>query len=180
MVGSFGCKPKAAADVMPSSEKIGSIRTYHCPNDSATSRLHSSSGVPRANRDGSRSFRQCRPGHDPLPGAADLSRVKTCPIDPRKFLLADCFPNEKGSEVQTEHEERTMRKLVMGGLAAVIVTLGLTTTPASAAWVTRTAYRWDPACCRYVPVTERVWVPDRCRSNHHYHHQHVRHSHHCR
>ena len=73
-----------------------------------------------------------------------------------------------------------MRKLVMGGLVAVAVALGLTASYASAAWVTRIAYRWDPGCGRYVRVAERVWVPDRCRPGRHCHNEHVRHAHHCR
>jgi hypothetical protein len=73
-----------------------------------------------------------------------------------------------------------MRKVVIGGLAAVVVALGLTASNVSAAWVTRTAYRWDPACSRYVPVAERVWVPNRFRPASHRHFEHVRHAHHCR
>jgi hypothetical protein len=53
-----------------------------------------------------------------------------------------------------------MRKLILGGVAAVVVALGITMGNASAAWVTRTAYRWDPLIGQYVPVAERVWVPD--------------------
>ena len=52
-----------------------------------------------------------------------------------------------------------MRKFIIGGVAAVVVALGLTASNASAGWVTRTAYRWDPACGVYIPVAERVWVP---------------------
>lgn len=53
-----------------------------------------------------------------------------------------------------------MRTLLFGALAAVGLTLGLPLQDASAAWVTRTTYHWDAACCRYVPCTERIWVPD--------------------
>jgi hypothetical protein len=53
-----------------------------------------------------------------------------------------------------------MRKLILGGIAAFVVALGLTAGNASAAWVNRTAYRWDPVYAQYVPVVERVWVPD--------------------
>ena len=53
-----------------------------------------------------------------------------------------------------------MRKLIIGGLAAVVVALGLTASNASAGWVNRTVYRYDPVAGVYVPVVEPVWVPD--------------------
>jgi hypothetical protein len=53
-----------------------------------------------------------------------------------------------------------MRRLLIGGLAAVALALGLAAGTVSADWVVRTRYVWDYACGSYVPVTERVWVPD--------------------
>jgi hypothetical protein len=53
-----------------------------------------------------------------------------------------------------------MKKFIIGGIAAVVLALGFTAGNASADWVTRTRYRWDPECGRYVAVAERVWVPD--------------------
>jgi hypothetical protein len=53
-----------------------------------------------------------------------------------------------------------MRKLVIGGIAAIVLALGFTAGNASAYWTTRTVYRWDPVYAAYLPVTERVWVPD--------------------
>jgi hypothetical protein len=97
--------------------------------------------------------------------------------------------------MQTEHEEKTMRKLIIGALAAVAVALGLTASNASAAWVNRTVYRWDPVYGQYVPVVEQVWVPDPVIyapgvyadfgfrrpwywSGYHRHYEHERHEHH--
>ena len=53
-----------------------------------------------------------------------------------------------------------MRKFIIGGIAAIVLALGFTASNASAAWVTRTVYSWDPVYAAYVPVTQRVWVPD--------------------
>jgi hypothetical protein len=55
-----------------------------------------------------------------------------------------------------------VKKLLLGLVAAAGLALGFTPQQASAAWVTRTTYRWDPHCCRYVAYEERVWVPDCC------------------
>jgi hypothetical protein len=61
---------------------------------------------------------------------------------------------------RTENEERGMRKFIIGGIAAIVLALGFTASNASAAWVRRTVYRWDPVYAAYVPVIQRVWVPD--------------------
>ena len=53
-----------------------------------------------------------------------------------------------------------MRKFILGGFAAMALVLGFTATNASADWVTRTRYRWDPVCGRYIAVAERVWIPE--------------------
>ena len=53
-----------------------------------------------------------------------------------------------------------MRKLMIGGLATVALALGLSGGTASADWVVRTRYVFDPVVGGYVPVTQRVWVPD--------------------
>jgi hypothetical protein len=66
-----------------------------------------------------------------------------------------------------------MRRERIGGLAAVVVALGLTATNASAAWVTPTAYLWEPTCSRYVPVAQPVWIPNRCRRARYCHVEHV-------
>jgi hypothetical protein len=63
-----------------------------------------------------------------------------------------------------------MRKLLFGAVAAVGLGLGFLPTYASAAWVTRTAYRWDPVCHHYVAYPVQTWVPD-C-GPHHRHHEH--------
>jgi hypothetical protein len=66
-----------------------------------------------------------------------------------------------------------MRKLLLAGVAALGLGLCFIPTDASAAWVTRTAYRWDPACHRYVAYPVRTWVPD-CGRPHHFHGRHYR------
>jgi len=92
-----------------------------------------------------------------------------------------------------------MRKLVVGAVAAVALALGFAASNASADWVTRTVYRWDPAVGGYVPVAQRVWVPDPVvvyapsyypdyygyrpwyfpgYYRHHHHHEHHEHHHH--
>jgi hypothetical protein len=53
-----------------------------------------------------------------------------------------------------------MRKVILGGLAAVALTLGLTASQASAAWVTRPVTIWDANCGRYVTTTQTYWVPN--------------------
>jgi hypothetical protein len=60
-----------------------------------------------------------------------------------------------------------VKKLLFAALAAVGLALGAAQS-ASAAWVTRTVYRWDAHCGRYVPCQERYWVPD-CDYHHHNH-----------
>jgi hypothetical protein len=61
-----------------------------------------------------------------------------------------------------------VKKLILGAVAAVGLALGFAPQEASAAWVTRTAYRWDPHCGHHVAYQERVWVPD-CDDHHHHH-----------
>jgi hypothetical protein len=53
-----------------------------------------------------------------------------------------------------------MKKFIIGAIAAVVLGLGFTASNASAYWANRTVYRWDPALAAYVPVVQRVWVPD--------------------
>jgi hypothetical protein len=53
-----------------------------------------------------------------------------------------------------------MRAFLLGAVAAVALALCMAPQQASAYWATRTTYKWDPYCCRYVPCTERYWVPD--------------------
>lgn len=55
-----------------------------------------------------------------------------------------------------------MKKVLLTMVAAVGGTLGLASQPASAAWVTRTDWRWDACCGRYIPHVRTVWVPDPC------------------
>jgi hypothetical protein len=62
-----------------------------------------------------------------------------------------------------------MKKLLLAAVAAVGLTIGLAPAQASAAWMVRTAYRWDPVCCRYVAYPERCWVPDCAPVYHHGH-----------
>jgi len=86
-----------------------------------------------------------------------------------------------------------MRKFIIGGIGAIVLALGFTAGNASAYWATRTAYRWDPAVGVYVPVVERVWVPEpvvyapsyyygfypyRSWYYHDFHHHHGHHDHH--
>lgn len=53
-----------------------------------------------------------------------------------------------------------MRKLVLGTVAAVAVTLAIAASSASAAWVTRPVTYYDPNCGQYVTTTQTYWVPD--------------------
>jgi hypothetical protein len=53
-----------------------------------------------------------------------------------------------------------VKTFLLAAVAALGLGLGFMPQEASARWVTRTSYRWDPCCCRYVPYTERYWVPD--------------------
>jgi hypothetical protein len=53
-----------------------------------------------------------------------------------------------------------MRKLILGALAAVAVTLAIAAPNASAAWATRPVTYWDASCGRYVTTTQTYWVPD--------------------
>jgi hypothetical protein len=55
-----------------------------------------------------------------------------------------------------------MNKFLLAMVVAVAGILGLASQPASAAWVTRTDWRWDPCCGRYIPHVRTVWVPDPC------------------
>ena len=92
-----------------------------------------------------------------------------------------------------------MKKFIIGGIAAITLALGLTASNASAYWTTRTTYTWDPVSGVYVPVVQRVWVPDPVvyapsyfgfypyrswyypgwyRHGHHEHHEHHEHHHH--
>lgn len=52
-----------------------------------------------------------------------------------------------------------MRKLLCAAVAAVGLTLGAGASSADAGWTYKNVSRWDPACCRYVTVAQRVWVP---------------------
>lgn len=65
-----------------------------------------------------------------------------------------------------------MRTWLLSAMAALGIGLGATASDASAAWVYQTAYRWDPVCRQYVPVPERVWVPDGVHYRHHHHAHH--------
>jgi hypothetical protein len=53
-----------------------------------------------------------------------------------------------------------MKKFMIVAIAAVVIGLGISAGSASAAWITRTVYRWDPVVGGYVPVVQRIWVPD--------------------
>jgi len=53
-----------------------------------------------------------------------------------------------------------MRKVVLGTLAALALTLGIAAPQASAAWATRPVTVWDASCGRYVTTTQRYWVPN--------------------
>ncbi len=53
-----------------------------------------------------------------------------------------------------------MRKIILGSLAALLLTLGITATQASAAWVTRPVVTFDPSCGQYVTTAQTYWVPD--------------------
>jgi hypothetical protein len=64
-----------------------------------------------------------------------------------------------------------VKRLILGAVAAIGLALGFAPSDASAAWVTRTSYRWDPYCSRYIAYEERVWVPDRHDHHHHHHHR---------
>src|SRR5262249_15509407 len=57
-------------------------------------------------------------------------------------------------------KETIMRSLFLAAVAAIGLSLCATTQNGSAAWVTRTAYRFDPVCGHTVAYPERVWVPD--------------------
>jgi hypothetical protein len=52
-----------------------------------------------------------------------------------------------------------MKAMLFAAIAAVGLSLGLSST-ADAAWTYQTVTQYDPACGRYVQVTQRVWVPD--------------------
>ena len=51
-----------------------------------------------------------------------------------------------------------MRKVIFGGLAALVVTLGVAASQASAAWVSRPVTYWDPAIAQYVTAVQTYWV----------------------
>lgn len=57
-----------------------------------------------------------------------------------------------------------MKRCLLLVLAVCGVWLGLSAAPASAAWAYRTAYRYDPACGRYVAFQQRYWVADPCHT----------------
>jgi len=52
-----------------------------------------------------------------------------------------------------------MRKVILGTVAALALTLGIAAPQASAAWATRPVTTWDPSCGHYVTTTQRYWVP---------------------
>jgi hypothetical protein len=53
-----------------------------------------------------------------------------------------------------------MKAFLLSAVAAVGLACGFSPQQASAAWAYRDVTSWDPACGRYVVVTERYWVPD--------------------
>jgi hypothetical protein len=53
-----------------------------------------------------------------------------------------------------------MRHMLWTGLLGLGVLFGATGQKAQAHWEIRTAYRYDPIVCAYVPFSKRVWVPD--------------------
>jgi hypothetical protein len=53
-----------------------------------------------------------------------------------------------------------MKKLILGTVAALALTLGIAAPQASAAWATRPVTSWDARCGRYVTTTQTYWVPD--------------------
>jgi hypothetical protein len=53
-----------------------------------------------------------------------------------------------------------MKKLILGGVAALVLTLGIAAPQASAAWATRPVTYWDASCGQYVTTTQTYWVPD--------------------
>jgi hypothetical protein len=63
-----------------------------------------------------------------------------------------------------------MKTFLFGSVAAIGLALSFVPQKASAYWAYRTAYRWDPICCRYVAFQEPVWVPDPCPPAHFHRH----------
>jgi len=47
-----------------------------------------------------------------------------------------------------------MRKVILGTVAALALTLGIAAPQASAAWVTRPVTTFDPSCGQYVTTTQ--------------------------
>ena len=75
-----------------------------------------------------------------------------------------------------------MKKLILGSVAALALTLAVAVPQASAAWVTQPVTVWDPACGRYVTTTQTYWVPDPVvypgHQHGYYHHGHGHDGHH--
>ncbi len=69
-----------------------------------------------------------------------------------------------------------MRKLILGSLAALALTLAIAVPNASAAWATRPVTYYDPSCGQYVTTTQTYWVPDPVVTVPYY--RHVRYYHH--
>jgi hypothetical protein len=53
-----------------------------------------------------------------------------------------------------------MKKYLLGAILAAGLALAFLPQQASAYWVTKTSYRWDPCTCSYVCCSYRCWVPD--------------------
>src|SRR5262249_60744687 len=53
-----------------------------------------------------------------------------------------------------------MKKYLLGAVLAAGLALALLPQQASAYWVSKTSYRWDPCTCSYVCYSYRRWVPD--------------------
>ena len=73
-----------------------------------------------------------------------------------------------------------MRKIILGTLAALALTLAVAVPQASAAWVSRPVTYWDANCGQYVTTTQTYWVPDPVVTVPYYHgyyrfHEHHRH-----
>jgi hypothetical protein len=75
-----------------------------------------------------------------------------------------------------------MKKIILGSLAALALTLAVAVPQASAAWVTRPVTYWDANCGRYVTTTQTYWVPGPVvvpyRHHVHYYHGHRHEGHH--
>jgi hypothetical protein len=53
-----------------------------------------------------------------------------------------------------------MKAFLLSTVVAAGLALGFAPQQASAHWESRPVTRWDAACCHYVIVSERCWVPD--------------------